>query len=260
YKEARQYLAGGVAGNAAFRRPYPIYMKGAKGARIWDVDDNEYIDILAGGGPIILGHSPDPVVKAVRKQLEKGTVTLLTSQATIDLAKKITQHVPGMEMARFINSGSEAVHMALRAARAFTGRQKHAKIEGNYHGQLDNVLISGSIFAGPEDNPERRTQCAGIPDSVVNDVIVLPFHNTEASVSIIKKHAKELAAVLLEPVAGNYLGGIPADKSYVEALRKVCDEEGIIFIWDEIITGFRLGLSGATSLNGVIPDLRAMGK
>jgi glutamate-1-semialdehyde 2,1-aminomutase len=260
YEEARQHLPGGVAGSGAYRKPYPLYMKKAQGSRLWDVDGNEYIDIMCSAGPAILGHSPAPVIMAVREQLEHGTVTLVTSEAAIEVAKRIKQHMPGMEMVRFVNSGSEAVHLALRVARAYTGREKHAKFEGNYHGQMDNELVSGDIFGGPENSPEPIAQGAGIPRGVLNDVVVLPWNNSEASVAIIKKHAKELAAVLLEPMAGMYLGGIPAEKSFVEALRKVCDEEGIVLIFDEVVTGFRLGLSGAYSITGVTPDLRILGK
>ena len=168
--------------------------------------------------------------------------------------------MPGMEMVRFVNSGSEAVHLALRVARAYTGREKHAKCEGNYHGQMDNELVSGDVFGGPENRPESVAQGAGIPKSVLRDVVVLPWNKAESAVAIIKKHAKKLAAVLLEPMAGMYLGGIPAEKSFVEALRRVCDEEGILLIFDEVVTGFRLGLSGAYSITGVVPDLRILGK
>jgi len=260
YEEARQHLAGGVAGNGAYRRPYPLYVKDAQGSRLWDIDWNEYIDIMCGSGPVILGHSPTAVTEAVRHQLDHGTVTMATCEAAVELAKKIKEHMPGMDVVRFVNSGSEAVQMALRAARVYTGREKHAKCEGNYHGQMDNELVSGSIFGGPDNSPESVAQGPGIPRDVLNSVVVLPWNDTEAAVAIIKKHSKELAAVLLEPVAGAYMGGMPAEKSFVEALRKLCDEEGIVLIYDEVITGFRLGLSGASSVTGVVPDLRTLAK
>jgi glutamate-1-semialdehyde 2,1-aminomutase len=260
FEEAKQHLAGGVAGNVQYWEPHPLYMKKAEGCKIWDLDWNEYIDIMCSGGPTILGHSPAPVLEAVKQQLDHGTVTVVTGEAAVEVAKKIKQYMPGMELVRFVNSGSEAIQMALRAARAYTGREKHAKCEGNYNGQMDNVLMSGVVFGGPENSPETVAQGAGIPKSVLNDVVVLPWNDAEAAVSIIKKYAKELAAVLLEPVAGACLGGIPAEKSFVEALRKVCDEEGIVLVYDEVITGFRLGLSGAYSITEVVPDLRAMAK
>jgi glutamate-1-semialdehyde 2,1-aminomutase len=235
-------------------------MKEARGSRLWDVDDNEYIDILCGAGPAILGHSPSPVMEAVKQQIDRGTIVQVTTKSAIELAKKITQHMPGMEVLRFVNSGSEAVHLALRTARAYTGKEKCAKFEGNYNGQLDNELISGHHFGGSEDNPESVPGSVGIPKSVVNDTITLPWNNTEATVALIKKHASELAAVILEPVGGLYLGGIPAEKSFCKALREITEQEGIVLIFDEVITGFRLGLSGVHSLLGVTPDLRTLGK
>jgi len=260
YEETRQHMPGGVAGSGAYRLPYPLYVKDARGSRIWDVDGNEYIDIMCSAGPTILGHSPAPVIEAVKQQLDHGTITMLTSEAVVEVAKKIKQHMPGMDLVRFVNSGSEAVHMALRAARVYTGREKHAQCEGNYHGQLDDVLVSGNVFGGPESNPEAVAQSVGITRDIIDKVVVLPWNDAEAAVAIIKKHAGELAAVLIEPVAGLYLGGIPAERTFVEALRKVCDDEGIVLIYDEVITGFRLSLSGGYSVTGVIPDLRVMAK
>ncbi len=143
YEEARHYLAGGVPGAARYNTPYPLYLKEAKGSKILDVDGNEYIDLMCGGGPAILGHSPAPVMEAVRQQLNHGTIIQIAPEVTIEVAKKITQHMPGMEMLRFVTSGSEGVQLALRVARVYTGREKHAKCEGNYNGQLDNELISG---------------------------------------------------------------------------------------------------------------------
>lgn len=260
YDKARKYLAGGVVADGAYRAPYPIYMKEARGTKLWDIDGNEYIDIMSGGGPTILGHSPAPVMEAVKRQLDHGTQTLVTHSAAIELAKKICQHMPGMEEIRYVQSGSEAVHTAMRLSRVYTGREKHAKFEGNYNGQLDNELVSGSYFGGPEESPESVAQCPGIPKSVLNDIIVLPWNNTEASVALIKKHAKELASVIIEPVACAHMGGIPAEKPFVKALRQVCDDYGIVLIFDEVITAFRLGLSGAYSILGVIPDLRTIAK
>ncbi len=260
YEEAKHYLAGGVPGGARYRRPYPLYMKEARGSKFWDVDGNEYIDILCAAGAAILGHSPPSVMDAVKQQLDRGTIIQVTSEFVVELAKKITHHMPGMELIRFVGSGSEGVHIALRAARAYTGREKYAKFEGCYHGQLDNELISGTVLGGSEDKPESVPGCAGISKSILNDTIILPWNNAETSVALIKKHAKELAAVIIEPVGGIYLGGMPTEKSFAEALRKVTEQEGIVLIFDEVITGFRLGLSGSYSVLGVIPDLRVLGK
>ncbi len=260
YEDARAYLPGGVPNNAGFRAPYPVYMKEGHGAYIIDMDDNEYIDLMIGGGPHILGHGHPAIVEAAQKQVALATNLIAPNALVVELAKKITQHMDGMEMVRFVNSGSEATHMAIRAARAFTGKQKVAKFEGNFHGQFDNLLIGGTQISGPEDSPDANPQGAGIPDSVIGDTIVLPFNDAESAAAGIKEHAGELAAVILEPVAGTWLGGISAERAFLEAVRRVTEEENILLIYDEVITGFRLGLGGATSVNGVVPDMRAMGK
>ncbi len=260
YEEARNYLAGGVPGGARYRRPYPLYIKEARGGKFWDIDGNEYVDILLGAGPAILGHSHPAVMQAVKQQLDRGTIMQVTVQFAVELAKKITQHMPGMELLRFCNSGSEAVQLALRAARAYTGREKYAKFEGAYNGQMDNALFSGNVYAGPADEPQPVPGCAGLPKSLQGDIIILPWNNAEATVSLIRKHAKELAAVIIEPVGGIFLGGMPPENSFVKALREVTEKEGVVLIFDEVITGFRVGLSGGCSLSGVIPDLRTFGK
>jgi len=165
-----------------------------------------------------------------------------------------------MELLRFVNSGSEAVHIALRVARAFTGRDKYAKCEGNYCGQMDNALVGGNIYGGPESEPASLPSSAGIPKAVLNDSIIISWNNPEGAVAIIKKHAKELSAVLMDPTGGIFLGGMPANKSYVQAVREVTKKEGILLIFDEVISSFRMGLSGACTISGVIPDLRTLGK
>ncbi len=260
YEKARRVLPGGVAANAGFRSPHPIYMKKASGAYIIDVDDNQYLDIHLSGGPHVLGHSPPAVMDAVRQQLDHGTATAATNEKVIELAGKICEHLPGMEMVRFVNTGSEAVSMSLRAARAYTGRDKIGKFEGHFHGQSDSALIAGSQIEGPEDSPEAVAQGAGIPKSQLQDTVVLPFNDAEAAVTLIKQNAREMAAVILEPIGGVWLGGVEAEPSFLEAIRRVTEEEGILLIFDEVVTGYRLGLSGAVSLSGVMPDLRAMGK
>jgi glutamate-1-semialdehyde 2,1-aminomutase len=260
YEEAKKSLAGGVGADGAYRRPYPLYMKEARGSRLWDIDGNEYIDLMGGAGPAILGHSPAPIIEAVKQQLDHGTQTLVTDQAAIELSRKICQHMPGMEEVRFVNSGSEAVHMAMRISRIYTGKEKHARFEGCYHGQLDTELISGNVFGGTEERPEAVAGSPGIPQCSLDNTVVLPWNNVGASVELIKEHAKELASVIIEPVACAHMGGIPADKNLVRALRQVCDEEGIVLIFDEVITAFRLALSGAYSLFAITPDLRTMAK
>jgi len=261
FEEGRKYLPSGVAGSGRYMKPYPLYMEGAKGTRMVDVDGNEYIDFLLGSGPILLGHSPSVVVEAVKKQLEHGTQLVSPTKASIELAKKICQDMPGMERVSFVNSGSEGVHMAMRVARAYTGRPKVARIEGHYNGQFDNEFISAYVFAGPEERPEPCPGTLGMDKGCYENIIILPFNNIEATVSLIKEYAKELACVVMEPIASGATGSVPAEKSYMEALRKVTEEESILLIWDEVITGYRSSLAGAAPyFDGVIPDLRAMGK
>jgi len=261
YDEAQKHLPGGVSGNAKFLKPYPFYLKSAQGAKIVDVDGNVYIDTLMGGGVHILGHGSPQVVNAVKKQLEMGTNTLVATGPEVELAKKVKKHMPHMEMVRFLNTGSEATTMALRAARAYTKRDRITKFEGNYHGQFDYALISGVTgCTGPETNPEAMPDCAGIPKQILDTVLVLPYNNVEVASSLIKEHAKELAAVIIEPVAMFHAGAIPAERQFMEVLREVTQEEDVIFIFDEVVTGFRLGMGGAAEYFGVKPDISVVGK
>lgn len=260
YEEARRHLPGGVPGNAGFRPPYPLYVEGARGPFLWDVDGNKYIDSLIGGGPHILGHSPPAVMDAVAKQLSSGTSTIAPSPNNLVLAEKIRNHMPHMEMIRFVHTGSEAVHMSMRVARAFTGRQKIGKFEGNFHGGYDNLLVSGTSYAGPEECPVSLPEGAGIPQSVLDDTVVLPYNNADAAVALIEEHASELAGVVVEAVGGTWMAGIVADQRFLEALREVTARHGILLIFDEVITGFRVALGGSTAVTGVTPDLVALAK
>lgn len=262
YEEARKLLPGGVAGNGAFMKPYPLYIDRAKGSKVIDVDGNEYIDLLCGSGPMILGHSPDRVIEAVKKRLDLGTNIILSTELILELAKKIIKHMTSIEMLRFVNSGSEATYMTMRAARAYTKKDKIAKFEGNYHGQHDFALIcTRSIGQGPISNPLGVTESAGIPKCVLENIVILPYNNIEASISLIKRHAHQLAAVIMEPVAGFSMGAIPADKEFIREVRRVTEDNGVLLIFDEIVTGFRLsGLNGASAYYGVKPDLTALGK
>ena len=263
WEEARQIMPGGVAGRAAYLEPYPIYIEKGAGAKLVDIDGNEYIDLLLGGFPNILGHSPQVVVEAVKKQLERGTCTLLFNEIGVNLAKKMQLFLPHLEMVRFTNTGSEATMFALRAARSWTKKDKIAKPEGGYSGQHDYVLVNSisGRTAGDEERPISIADCAGIPQFVVDNTIVFPWNNIDATVSIIKEHANELAAVILEPMQGFGMGDIPADREYLEALREITEEKNIVFIYDEVVTGFRLaGTGGAVKYYGVVPDLACYGK
>lgn len=263
WEEAKRYLAGGVSGSAGFLRPHPVYIADAKGSKLVDIDGNEYIDLLLSGFPNILGHSPLVITEAVKKQVDHGAAVGLSTELQMKLAKKINKYMPHIELVRFVNTGSEANLFACRVARSWTGRDKIAKFEGGYNGQYDEQLISGisQRIAGSADRPEPIADCAGIPKFVLDNAIILPYNNTDATVSIIKEHANELAVVLIEPMAGSGMGDVPAEKEFMEALRKVTEENNILLIFDEVVTGFRVGgLGGAAKHYGVKPDLAAFGK
>lgn len=263
WEKAKKVLPGGLSGRAGYREPYPIYVDKAVGGKLIDVDGNEYIDLVLGGFPNILGHSPKPVVEAVKRQVENGTCPGLFNEFGVKLAGKIQQFNPHMERVRFVNTGSEATMSAIRVARAWTGKGKIAKPEGGYSGQHDYVLISGMSgqTSGSDQRPVPVPDCAGVPKFVVDNTIIFPWNDIEATVSIIKEHANELAAVILEPVQGFGMGAVPADKKYLEAIRKITAAENIVLIFDEIVTGFRIeDIRGAVKYYGVIPDLACYGK
>ena len=263
WQEAKSHLPGGVGGSAAYFSPHPVYIDRAVGQKLYDVDGNEYIDLLLGGFPLILGHSSEPIIDAVSRQLKRGTSYMLFQETGISLAKKMKEHMPHIEMVRFCNSGSEATMFAIRAARAWTGRDKIAKPEGGYNGQHDDVLVSGvsGRNKGSAVRPEGIADCAGIPRCVVENTVVLPWNDREASLAMIEENAKELAAVILEPVQGFGMGIIPADKEYLKAIREVTERNRIVLIYDEIVTGFRVsGLGGAVRHYGIPPDIGCYGK
>ena len=261
YDEAKNHLPGGVSGSAKFMKPYPVYISRSGGAKIVDVDGNEYIDTLMGAGVNIIGHNPKPILDSIRRQLDIIVNPLLATELEVTFAKKIKTHMPHLERVRFVNTGTEATFFALRAARAFTGKNKIAKFEGNYHGQFDYTMISAMSGAfGPETQPQAEPDCAGISKQALDSAVILPYNNAEAAVSIIKQNAADLAAVILEPVAMFQCGTVPADKEFIKMVREVTAEEGIPLIFDEIVTGFRLGLGGASQYYDTIPDLTAFGK
>jgi len=263
FEEARILLPGGVSGSAAYMAPHPVYLERAVGGKIVDVDGNEYIDLLLGGFPNILGHSAPPVIEAVKEQLERGIAPILFTEKGVQLAKKINHHMPYMEMIRFTNTGSEATLSAYRVARSWTKKYKVAKIEGGYNGGHDYVLLSGisTRIDGPPEKPLPVPDCAGIPRFITENTIILPFNNIDASVAIIRENANELAAVMLEPMAGFGMGDVPADPDYIKALREVTQENNVILIYDEVVTGFRIGgMGGAAKYYGVAPDLGCIGK
>lgn len=262
HAEASKYLSGGVAGRGKFLKPHPIYVKRSYGCRFTDLDDNEYLDMAMGSGACVLGHNLPAVSAAVKKQLDVATHPFFSTILEAELAKKIQQHMPHMELIRFANSGSEATRATIRIARAFTGRVKIAKFEGGFHGSDDSFLVSSMspTVAGPDDAPDPVLDFAGIPPSVLDETVVLPFNKKDAALSILRRHGHEIAALILEPVAATPGGSVVVDLDFLRSLREEATKLGIILIMDEIVTGYRLGLGGAAVRFGVAPDLSAIGK
>jgi glutamate-1-semialdehyde 2,1-aminomutase len=258
HREARLVLSGGVSSH--FKAWQPFYVREAKGARLVDVDGNDYVDLVMGFGPNLLGHSPAVVIDSVREVIGRGTSLAIATPLEVELAQTISRLVPSMQQMRFVGSGTEATMMALRVARAFTGRTKIARFEGHYHGQHDLALVSVAHTAGDERRPEAVADGAGIPQGVLDDVVVLPWDDIDAAAPLVRGEAGELAAVILEPVPFSNLGGQEPNHEFMRALRELTLVTGVLLVFDEVITGFRLAVGGAAERFGFAPDLHVFGK
>ena len=233
----------------------PLFITHAKGSRLFDADGNSFIDYIGSWGPMILGHADPRITSEIEKAVQKGTSFGTPTEGEIELAEMISDAVPCVEMVRLVNSGSEAAMGALRVARGFTGRDKIIKFEGCYHGSVDALLVkagSGATTLGIPDSP-------GVPQSFTEHTLSAPFNNLEAVIELIGNFPDEIAAIVLEPVAGN-MGMIPPEHGFLQGLRELCDREGILLIFDEVMTGFRIDFSGAQALFQVMPDLSIFGK
>ncbi len=263
FEEARKLTPGGVHSAIRFFEPYPIFISKAKGSKIYDVDGNEYIDYHLAFGPVVLGHAPSGVVAAVRDQLSKGIIFGLSNELEIEVAKKIKTHVPSAQMMRFCNSGTEATYHAIRVARAYTKRKKIVKFEGAYHGWHDYVSVSSSPSlkdAGPRESPASIPDTEGLSREVVKNTIVVPFNDPEVMEKTIKKHRDDIAALITEPILhGNAACIVPKD-GFLRFLREITEENQIVLIFDEVVSGFRHHLGGAQKLFNVTPDLTTFGK
>ena len=263
FEEAAIFTPGGVHSGLRFFKPYPIFIERAKGSRIYDVDGNEYVDYHLAFGSVLLGHSSEKVIRAVNAQLEKGSIYGLSNELEVEVAKKIIQHVPSARMVKFCNTGTEATYHAIRVARAFTGKTKIIKFEGAYHGWHDYVNISvgpSPTEAGPKELPTPVPDSKGIPRNVVESTIVLPFNNLRVVERTARKHGNEIAAVITEPIMhGNACCVLPKN-GYLQAVREICDRYNILYIFDEVVTGFRHGLGGAQKIFGVTPDITTFAK
>ncbi|MCC6488882.1 MAG: aspartate aminotransferase family protein [Candidatus Hydrogenedentes bacterium] len=263
YERARQVIPGGINSNIrAISEPVPLFFERAEGSRMWDADGNEYIDYLLGHGPMILGHTPAPVIEAIRRQAARGLVYGQQSEHEVYAAELLRAHVPCAEMVRFSTTGSEAVHAALRLARAAAGRPKILRFEGHYHGWMDNIAwnqASPTAELGPREAPTMRPASEGQQPEDGANLLVLPWNNAELAERLFAQHGKELAAVICDPFA-SAAGLIPGEPEFLKTLRTLCDAHGTLLIFDEVITGFRVALGGAQEYFGVTPDLAIFAK
>ncbi len=258
FSEAKQHIPGGVNSPVrAFKSVggNPIFIKKAAGTYLYDVDDNKYIDCIASWGPMILGHAHPLITEAIQQQVLNGTSYGAPTELEINMAALIKSMVPNVDLVRMVNSGTEACMSAIRLARGYTGKNKFIKFDGCYHGHADAFLVkagSGMATLNIQNVP-------GISDAVANDTLVAAYNNIDEVKHLVSTHKGEIAAIIIEPVAGN-MGCILPQKGFIEAIRKICDEENIVLIFDEVMTGFRLGAGGAQQTLGVDADLITYGK
>lgn len=258
FQLAQHYIPGGVNSPVrAFKSVggEPVFIQRAKGPYLWDADDKQYIDYVGSWGPMILGHAHPDVVEAVQQAAENGLSFGAPTEIETELAKKICELIPSIDKVRMVSSGTEATMSALRLARGFTGRDKIVKFEGCYHGHSDSLLVkagSGALTLGVPTSP-------GVPASLAEHTLTLQFNNLEQVEQLFDQSGEQIAAIIVEPVAGN-MNLIPPDDGFLQGLRTVCDKYGAVLIFDEVMTGFRVDLRGAQGLYGVTPDLTCFGK
>lgn len=258
FDKAKTLIPGGVNSPVrAFRAvdSTPIFISRASGSRIFDVEGREYIDYVSSWGPMILGHNHPDVTRAIKEAVDRGTSYGAPTEAEVEMAELISNAFPSIEMVRMVNSGTEATMTAIRLARGFTNREKIIKFEGCYHGHADSLLVkagSGVATLGIPGSP-------GIPKKLAELTITLPFNNIETVKSAVDMHGEDIACVILEPVAGN-MGVVPSNTGFLEGLREITESHGILLIFDEVITGFRLTYGGFQNIIDIEPDLTCLGK
>lgn len=258
FGKAQNYIPGGVNSPVrAFKAVGgdPLFIKSAKGAYMYDEDGNKFIDMINSWGPMILGHAHEAVENAVKKALTHSLSFGAPTAMEVAMAELITDLIPSIEKVRMVNSGTEATMSAIRLARGFTGRDKIIKFEGCYHGHGDSFLIaagSGAVTMGEPDSP-------GVTQGTAQDTLTAPFNDLEAVQRLVENNLRNIAAIIIEPVAGN-MGCVLPQKDFLEGLRILCDKNGIVLIFDEVMTGFRLSLGGAQEALNVRPDLTTLGK
>jgi glutamate-1-semialdehyde 2,1-aminomutase len=255
---SQHFIPGGV--NSPVRNfskvgGYPRFIQRGAGSKIYDIDGNQYIDYVASWGPLVLGHANPRVIEAIKGTMVNGTSFGAPTTQETELAEIIVDAVPSIEKVRMVSSGTEATMSAIRLARGFTGRDKVIKIEGCYHGHVDSLLAEAGSGVATFGLPE----CEGIPTDFTRHTLVVPFNDAGAVRQAIEAHPDQIACLILEPIMGN-MGIIPPQDGYLSELREITSEHGIVLIFDEVITGFRVAYGGAQSLYGVIPDMTCLGK
>ena len=258
FAKAIQYLPGGVNSPARSWKSVggtPITLRRGQGSRVWDIDGNEYIDYLASWGPLILGHSHHRVLAEVETALRNGTSFGAPTELETRLARDVVEAYHSIDMVRFVNSGTEAAMSALRLARAFTGRHKVVKFAGGYHGHADALLVKAGSGAAAMGVPDS----AGITPSYAQDTLVARFNDIASVEALFDAHPQEIACVIVEPVAGN-MGVVPPDPAFLPGLRELTSAHGVLLIFDEVITGFRVAYGGAQERYGITPDITCLGK
>lgn len=258
FQEAKAYIPGGVNSPVrAFKSVglNPLFIERGEGARVWDIDGNDYLDYIGSWGPLIVGHAHPAVVAAIERTAVNGTSFGAPTLLETEMAKLVCERMPSVEIVRMVNSGTEATMSALRLARGYTGRNKIVKFEGCYHGHADSLLIkagSGVATLGLPDSP-------GVPEQVAAHTLTLPYNDPEAVKLAFERFGEEIAAVIVEPIAGN-MGVVPPLPEFLPGLRTITKQYGSLLIFDEVMTGFRVGLHSAQGLYGITPDLTCMGK
>lgn len=258
FEEAKKYIPGGVNSPVrAFKSVGgdPLFIKKGRGSKFWDADGNKFIDYIGSWGPHLFGHNPSFIIKALSEAIKNGTSFGAPTSLEVKMAKIITELVPSVEMVRMVNSGTEATMSAIRAARGFTGREKFIKFEGCYHGHADYFLIkagSGALTLGVPTSP-------GVTKGNAADTLLADYNDINSVKKLISSNKNQIAAIIIEPIAGN-MGVVKAKDEFIKELRAICDEEKIILIFDEVMTGFRVAAGGAQEVLGIKPDLSTFGK
>ncbi|MCB9781343.1 MAG: aspartate aminotransferase family protein [Candidatus Omnitrophica bacterium] len=261
-ERSKKVIPGGISSNVrALWNPHPLFYDHGQGSHVWDVDGNEYIDYVLGRGPLLLGHTPAPVIEAMKAQLDRGMHYAGQTAIEVDAAEKFCELVPCADLVRFSSTGSEAVHAALRVARAHTGRNKILRFEGHYHGWFDNIAwnFAPKVDGEPRYLPKKQPTTQGQPEEDGANILVLPWNDLELVKKLFDEHGSEIAGVITEPVMCNN-GSILPLPGFLEGLRDLCTHHGSVLIFDEVITGFRLSLGGAQEKLGVTPDLATFAK